>query len=70
MMPTPPNVALVKTSHGTWVALDEEWSVSGELLALHPRRERDGAPILQKRERRQLLLIVLSDATQADNGPS
>lgn len=69
---------IVKTSRGTWVALTEEWSASGELLALHPRREpiepdapdTDGAPtgkpapILQKRERQQLLLVVLADASQ------
>lgn len=65
MQPAPPGVTLAKTSRHSWVALTEEWSASGALLALHPLREPVGeshgepAPILQKRQRAQILASMV-----------
>lgn len=65
MQPAPPGVTLAKTSRHSWVALTEEWSASGALLALHPLREPHGepvgepAPILQKRQRAQILASMV-----------
>lgn len=68
MVPAPPDTILIKTSHGTWVALAEEWSADGHtLLALHPLRERVGAgAIHQTRERYQSLLAVFVDRERSE----
>lgn len=65
MQPAPRGVTLAKTSRHSWVAFTEEWSANGALLALHPLREPVGephgeaAPILQKRQRAQILASMV-----------
>lgn len=59
MQSAPENILLAKTTAGTWVALEEVWSDDGELLELRPMRaDTPGRPIIQKRERREILARV------------
>lgn len=58
MRPAPENIMLASTSRGTWVALEEVWSAEGELLELRAMRSNAAEPIIQKRERREILARV------------
>ena len=67
MTPAPANVAVFKTSRGSWVAVEEVWD-GEQLMELHPLRSPgpdDG--ILQAHERREMLATVEYAALQAEN---
>ncbi len=58
MRPAPPNINLMKTTRGTWIAVEEIWDTDGRLLELRPMRSRDDDCILQADERRDMLEAV------------
>lgn len=56
--PAPEHILLAKTTHGTWIALEEEWDDKGRLMKLNPLRREPGGGITQARERRDILAEV------------
>ena len=58
--PAPPGVIAVRTTHNTWIALEEIWDERGDrLIELRPLRlEGDPEAIAQARERRDIVAAV------------
>ena len=58
MRPAPTGVIAVKTTRGSWIALEEVWD-DGRLLELRPLRlEGDPEAICQANERREIVTAV------------
>lgn len=53
----PEGITLIKTSRGSWIAIEEIWD-GDTLTELRPMRAAHAAGILQARERREILLEV------------
>jgi hypothetical protein len=66
LTPPPVGVTPVKTSRGTWIAMYEIWE-GNELVNLVPMRSGDGGPIIQARERREVIQIAERARLETEN---
>ena len=54
--PAPANINLIKTSRGSWIAVEEIWE-GNRLVSLNPMRTEEG-DIAQRRERKLILAVA------------